>query len=67
MGVKGAALGTVLSQAHCGLDTDFSFFQTRLSAFGETLYETGQKNNPFHIGFGSFSVHYGEHGIVLML
>ena len=56
MGVKGAALATVLSQA------DFPFFQTRLSAFGETLYETGQKNNPFHIGFGSFSVHYGEHG-----
>ena len=52
-------LGTGLQ---CGLGTDFPFFQTRLSAFGETLYETGQKNNPFHIGFGSFSVHYGEHG-----
>ena len=58
MGVKGAAF----TGLQCGLGTDFPFFQTRLSAFGETLYETGQKNNPFHIGFGSFSVHYGEHG-----
>ena len=41
MGVKGAALATVLSQAcSAAWVLTFLFFQTRLSAFGETLYET---------------------------
>ena len=60
MGVKGAALATVLSQA-CSAVWVVSFLFSR-RAFGETIYGTGPENYPFHISFRSIPLHYGKYG-----
>ena len=62
MGVKGAALATILSQA-CSAIWVLSFLsQTCLLAFGKAVYETGPKNRTLDVRFGNFSVHHGQYG-----
>lgn len=63
MGVKGAALATILSQA-CSAIWVLSFLFSRRASlpFGKAVYETGPKNRTLDVRFGNFSVHHGQHG-----
>lgn len=61
MGVKGAALATVISGLQCDMGIVLPLFPSSLFAAGKALYEIEQRDCAFDVGFRSISVHHGKY------
>ena len=63
MGVKGAALATVLSQACSAVWVlSFPILTARFPAFGKAVYEAGKEYRALHAGTRRIAFYHGEYG-----